>query len=156
MTNCKNLSTPMEKWLKLSAKFDSERVNESVYKQLVGSLVYLTTTKPNLSFVVSFISRFMSTPKVKHWTAAKKVLRYVKGTLDFVILYSRSKNPRLSGYTNSDWAGSIDDKIHFWICLQSWHKSSHMDQQEATCSSSFIHKSRISRNSETSMQGSLA
>jgi hypothetical protein len=100
----------MEKGLKLSAKTDSKAVNESVYRQLVGSLIYLTTTRPDLSFVVSFISRFMTAPKVEHWTATKRVLRYVKGTLDFGILYNRSKDPRLCGYTDSDWAGSVDDR----------------------------------------------
>jgi hypothetical protein len=110
MTDCKISSTPMEKGLKLSAKTDSKAVNESVYRQLVGSLIYLTTTRPDLSYVVSFISRFMTTSKVEHWTATKRVLRYVKGTLDFGILYNRSKDPRLCGYTDSDWAGCVDDR----------------------------------------------
>ena len=60
MTICKILSTVMEKGLKLLAKSDSMTVNELVYRQLVGSLIYLTTTRSYLSFVVSFISRFMS------------------------------------------------------------------------------------------------
>ena len=66
MTDCKISPTPMEKGMKLSAKSDSKGVNESIYRKLVGSLIYLTTTRPNLSFVVSFISRFMSAPKVEH------------------------------------------------------------------------------------------
>ena len=102
MTNCKISSTPMEKGLKLSAKTDSKAISESLYRQLVGSLIYLIATRPDLSFVMRFISRFMTVPKVEHWTAAKRVLRYVKGTLDFGILYSRSKDLRLCGYTNSD------------------------------------------------------
>ena len=66
MIDCKTSSIPMEKGLKLLAKSDSNTVNESVYRQLVGSLIYLTTTTPNLSFVMSFISKFMSSPKVEH------------------------------------------------------------------------------------------
>ena len=100
----------MEKGLKILAKFDSKAISELVYKQLVGSLIYLTTTRLNLSFAMSFISRFISAPKVEHWTTTKRVLRYVKGTLDFGILYSRSKDPRLSGYTDSNWVGSINDR----------------------------------------------
>jgi len=100
MTDCKILSTPMEKGLKLSAKADFKAVNESIYRQLVGSLIYPTTTRPNLSFTVSFISKFMTAPKVERWTATKRVLRYVKETLDFGILYSRSQDPRLYGYTD--------------------------------------------------------
>jgi hypothetical protein len=97
MENCKISPTPMEKGLKLSAKIDSKAVSESLYRQLVGNLIYLTTTRPDLSFAVSFISRFMTTPKVEHWTAVKRVLRYVKATLDFSILYNRSKHSRLCG-----------------------------------------------------------
>jgi hypothetical protein len=52
----------------------------------------------------------MTASKVEHWTAAKRVLRYVKGTLDFGIMYSRSKDPRLCGYTDSDWVGYVDEK----------------------------------------------
>lgn len=66
MTDCKISSTPMEEGLKLLAKVDSKAVKESIYGKLVGSLTYLTTTRPALSFVVSFISRFMATPKVEH------------------------------------------------------------------------------------------
>jgi hypothetical protein len=66
MTNCKISPTPIEKGLKLSAKTDSKVVNESIYVQLVGSLIYLTSTRPDLSFIVSFISRFITVPKVEH------------------------------------------------------------------------------------------
>jgi hypothetical protein len=52
----------------------------------------------------------MTALKVEHWTATKRVLRYVKGTLDFGILYNRRKDPRLCGFTNSDWEGCVDDR----------------------------------------------
>eukprot|EP00253_Pinus_taeda_P009545 PITA_09545 len=80
-----------------------------VDRQLVGSLIYLTATRPNISFAVSYISHFMSAPKVDRWIAAKCVLRYVRGTLGYRLLYTRSSDPTLSGYTNSDWVGSIND-----------------------------------------------
>eukprot|EP00253_Pinus_taeda_P035347 PITA_35347 len=79
-------------------------------KQLVGSLIYLTATRPDISFAVSYISRFMSAPKVDHWIAAKRVLRYVRGTSNYGLLYTRSSDPILSGYTDSDWTGSVDDR----------------------------------------------
>lgn len=110
ITNCMISSTPMEKGMKLSTKYDSKAVNESVYRKLVGRLIYLIATKPDLIVILSFISEFISAPKVEHWIAMKRVLRYVKGTLDFGILYIRSKHPRFSRYTGSDWAGSIDDR----------------------------------------------
>ena len=52
----------------------------------------------------------MSAPKANHWIAAKRVLRYVRGTLDYGLLYTRSSDPTLSGYIDSDWAGSVDDR----------------------------------------------
>jgi hypothetical protein len=80
----------MEKALKLSAKANSKSANGSVYRQLVGSLIYLTTTKPDLSFTISYISKFMKKPKVEHWTIAKRVLIYVKSTIDFGLLHGKS------------------------------------------------------------------
>jgi hypothetical protein len=110
MEDCKISSTPLEKGLKLLAKTNSKVVSESLYRQLVGNLIYLTATRPDLSFAVSFIFIFMTALKVEHWTTTKRVLRYVKGTLDFGILYNRSKYLRLCGYTDSDWVGSVDDR----------------------------------------------
>jgi hypothetical protein len=91
----------MEKGPKLSAKTDSKAVNESIYKQLVGILIYLTATRPYFNYAMSFISKFMTALRVEHRTAVKRVLRYVKGTLDFGILHSKSKDPRLCRYTDS-------------------------------------------------------
>jgi hypothetical protein len=77
--------------------------------QLVESLIYLTTIRLDLSYVVSFISKFKITLKVEHCTGSKSVLRYTKGTLDFGIPYIRRKEPRLCGNTYSYWAGCVDD-----------------------------------------------
>eukprot|EP00253_Pinus_taeda_P027782 PITA_27782 len=109
MQDCKLATTPMEPGLKLSAQSSSPLVDETLSRQLVGSLIYLTATRPDINFVVSYISRFMSTPKVDHWIATKRVLRYVSGTPDYGLLYPRSSNPTPSGYTDFDWAGSVDD-----------------------------------------------
>ncbi|KAH9303948.1 hypothetical protein KI387_008352 [Taxus chinensis] len=110
MYDCNSSSTPMEVGLKLSAHDDSPPVDETLYRQLVGSLIYLTTTQPDLCFAVSYLSRFLSKPKLIHWGAAKRVLRYVKGTLDFGILYQRVADFTLIGYTDSDWGGSVDTR----------------------------------------------
>ena len=75
-----------------------------------GSLMYLTATRPNIMHDVSLISRFMEKPKDAHWQAAKIILRYVKGTKRFGILYTASECSDLVGYTDSDWAGSVDDR----------------------------------------------
>lgn len=100
----------MEKKLKKLAKLDSLVVDESTFRQLVGSLIYLTATRRDISYTVSYISHFMLAPKAEHWPASKHVLRYVKGTANFDVLYNRSKDPRFAGYTDLNWAGCVDDK----------------------------------------------
>eukprot|EP00253_Pinus_taeda_P028449 PITA_28449 len=81
-----------------------------LYKSIVGSLMYLTATRLNIMHAVSLISRFMERPKETHWQAAKRILRYVNGTKGFGILYSSSESFMLTGYTDSDWVGSVDDR----------------------------------------------
>eukprot|EP00253_Pinus_taeda_P009468 PITA_09468 len=110
MQDCKPATTPMEPGLKLSAQSSSLPVDETLFRQLVGSLIYLTAIRPDISFAVSYISRFMSALKDDHWITTKRVLRYVRGTSDYGLLYTRSSDPILSGYTDSDWVGSVDDR----------------------------------------------
>jgi hypothetical protein len=85
-------------------------VDVTLYLQLVGSLIHLTTTRPDISFAVSMVSRFMSNPKEIHWKAAKRILRYMRGTIGYGLIYRSTKDFRLIGYTNSDWAGCMDDR----------------------------------------------
>ena len=110
VTDCKSVSTPIASGLKLSKDMEGEDVDPTLYRQLVGSLVYLTHTRPDISFAVSVVSRFLSSPKVPHWIAAKRILRYVKGTLTMGIYYSFHGDISLIGYLDSDWAGSVDDR----------------------------------------------
>ena len=72
--------------------------------------MYLKATRPDIMYAVSLISRFMERPKEAHWQATKRILRYVKGTKMFGILYHASEHSDLVGYTDSDWAGSVDDQ----------------------------------------------
>ena len=84
-------------------------VDSTTYRQLIGSLIYLTNTHPDLSYVVSILSRFMQEPRDSHRNAAKRVLRYIQGTKYFGLLYTKTKNFVLGGYSDADFAGSIDD-----------------------------------------------
>nr|GEX43021.1 retrotransposon-related protein [Tanacetum cinerariifolium] len=70
-------------------------MDETLYKSLVGSLMYITTTRPDIQFVVSYISRFVSKPTEVHFAAAKRVLRYLQGTLDYGIWYKRGGDGRM-------------------------------------------------------------
>eukprot|EP00253_Pinus_taeda_P004978 PITA_04978 len=110
MQECKAAITPTVMGLKLSKEDSSKDFDPSLYKSIVGSLMYLTATRPDIMFVVSLISRFMERRKEAHWQAAKRILRYIKGTKRLGILYTTSECSNLVGYADSDWAGSVDDR----------------------------------------------
>eukprot|EP00253_Pinus_taeda_P022186 PITA_22186 len=110
MEECKAAITPTVMGLKLSREDSSKDFDPNLYKSIVGSLMYLTATRPDIMYAVSLISRFMERPKEAHWQAAKIILRYVKDTKKFGILYNVSEHSDLVGYTDSDWAGSVDDR----------------------------------------------
>ncbi|KAA3474308.1 Integrase, catalytic core [Gossypium australe] len=108
MENCKQTSTPMAFRVKLSSQGVHEQVSEPTYSSLVGCLLYLTATRPDIMFAVS-ISRFMHCCNEQHFQAAKRVLRYIKGTLGYGVLFNKAESLKLIGYIDSDWAGSSDD-----------------------------------------------
>jgi hypothetical protein len=96
--------------VKLSCDDGSKEVNGIVYRQMVGSLNYLTTTRPDISYSVSVLSQFMVKPHESHLNATKAVLRYLKGTLDYGIKYNDASDVELTGYSDSDWADNLDDR----------------------------------------------
>jgi hypothetical protein len=111
MTNCKSAPTPFLSGVKLEDGEETPLVDRTLYRQLVGSLLYLTHSRPNLSYAVGVVSRFMQEPHELHWKAAKCILRYVQGTITFGIHYVTESTLYLIGFTDSDWAGnSIDRK----------------------------------------------
>eukprot|EP00253_Pinus_taeda_P028924 PITA_28924 len=110
MQDSKAAITPIAMGLKLSKEDSSKDFDPSLYKSIVGSLMYLTATRPDIMFAISLIFRFMERPKETHWQAAKRIMRYVKGTKRFGILYIALECSDLIGYTDSDWAGSVDDQ----------------------------------------------
>jgi hypothetical protein len=100
----------MEQNLKISKFEGGELVDSTIYRQLIGSLIYLTTTRPDLSYAVNILFHFMQQPQEIHWNEAKRVLRYIQGTKDFGLLYKKTKNFVPGGFSNADFARSIDDR----------------------------------------------
>eukprot|EP00253_Pinus_taeda_P023103 PITA_23103 len=88
----------------------SKEVDATLYRQLVGKLLYLTHARPDLSFVVGLIAQFIQNPHESHWKAAKRILHYVQGTVQFGIHYSAEASPLLVGFIDSNWAGDPDDR----------------------------------------------
>lgn len=109
MQQCKPVDTPVALNTKLSKEDGDQPINEKEYRSLVGSLLYLTATRPDLMFAASLLSRFMSKPSQTHFGVAKRVLRYIKGTINHGIYFAGGVGSNLIGYSDSDWAGSVDD-----------------------------------------------
>ena len=101
----------MEKNIKLTSNEGSTFEDPTKYRKLVGSLIYLTTTRPDITFVVGILSRFMDHPCEGHWNVAKRVLKYLKGTQSYGIKYSKVSNFHLTGYSDSDFDGDKEHRI---------------------------------------------
>eukprot|EP00253_Pinus_taeda_P022757 PITA_22757 len=81
-------------------------VDPTLYRQLIGSLMYLVNTRPDICYAVNTLSQFMVEPKRAHWVAAKHVLKYIQGIVEHGLLYTRGNDITLSGFTDADWARS--------------------------------------------------
>ena len=88
----------------------TKEVNGTLYRQLVGSLNYLTTTRLDIDYAVSILSQFMAKPHESHWINAKRVLIYLKGTINFGIEYNNNCNVELTTNSDSNWAINLDDR----------------------------------------------
>ncbi|KAG6486751.1 hypothetical protein ZIOFF_055330 [Zingiber officinale] len=110
MDNIKSMNTPVECGVKLSKHDEEEKVDPTFFKSLIGSLRYLTCTRPDILYAVGLVSRYMEDPTTTHLKIAKRILRYIKGTIYFGLLYSTSNHFKLEGYSDSDWGGDIDDR----------------------------------------------
>ena len=113
MNDASVVKTPCETCFNDTVNADSkELADPHLYCEIVGSLIYvMIATRPDLSFVVTKLSQYMSCPTKYHLNAARRVLRYLKGTIDQKLVFSQSKKPLvLSGFSDSDWGSSCDRK----------------------------------------------
>jgi hypothetical protein len=110
------MNTPMEAKLKLLVDTSSDLIDATLYRQIIGSLMYLTNTRPDICFSMNTLSQFLVEPRHVHLMAAKHVMRYLKGILDCGLSYDGDHNFTLSGYIDSDWAGSIADRKNTSEC----------------------------------------
>jgi hypothetical protein len=112
MENCKPMSTPVDSDAKfVSLSKDEEPTDVTLYQAAIGSLNYAAIcTRPDLSTAVGILSKFMQRPGKEHWVGIKRVLRYIKGTLSYGLVYSPSDSFRLLAYSDSDWAGCVETR----------------------------------------------
>lgn len=153
------MATPMiANWKKIDASGDKE-VDPTLYRQLIGSLVYLVNTRSNICYIVNILSQFMVELETTHWAMTKHILRYVRGTINFGLRYTKGDDIELSGFTNADWAGSsvgrestvrycfgIGSGMTSWgsekqkfVALSS-AKAEYMEASKATCEAILLRK----------------
>ncbi|GKV07267.1 hypothetical protein SLEP1_g19063 [Rubroshorea leprosula] len=145
MHNCNPARTPVEVGTKLFKEGYDVRVNPTFFKQLVGSLRYLTCTRPDISYGVGLISKFMEFPRQSHLQVAKRIMRYLKGTFDHGLFYSSSSNCALVGYSDSDWGGDLDDRksttgycFNFGSTACSWSSKKQSIVALSTCEVEYV------------------
>ncbi|XP_015159380.1 uncharacterized mitochondrial protein AtMg00810-like [Solanum tuberosum] len=107
--DCRSVAIPLAANEKFRKNDGENKANSSLYRSLIGSLLYLTSTRPDIMFVASLLSRFMQEPSQVHLGVTKCVLRYLQGTMDYGIMYKFGGNLNFICYSDRDWAGSIDD-----------------------------------------------
>ena len=110
LTENKTVDTPIELNAHLTPTGGKSLSNPSLYRRLVGSLVYLTVTRPDISYVVHRVSQYLSAPRLTHYAAVLRILRYLKGTLFYSLLYSAQSPLVLCAFSDADWAGDPTDR----------------------------------------------
>ncbi|OAE23661.1 hypothetical protein AXG93_2079s1090 [Marchantia polymorpha subsp. ruderalis] len=110
MAECNPALVPMEPRLKLSKDSNNPATDATFYRSIVGCLRYLVHTRPDISFAVGYVSRFMKAPTTEHLAAVKHLLRYIAGTRSYGCRYSKDGDKELIGFSDSDMAGDMDDR----------------------------------------------
>jgi hypothetical protein len=110
LTDTKVVSTPLEMNARLTPLDGTPLSDATLYRQLVGSLVYLTVTRPDIAHAVHLVSQFLSAPHSTHYAAVLHILRYIKGTMFHGLHFSAHSTLDLCAYSDADWAGDPTDR----------------------------------------------
>lgn len=146
MTGCNPCAVPMEPRLKLSKQSTAPLTDATEYRGLVGCLRYLVHTRPDITFAVGYVSRFMEAPTTEHLAAVKKILCYVAGTLNWGCFYPRGKGGgHLAGYSDSDMGGDVDTRrsttgvmFFYGNCIISWQSLKQKVVALSSCEAEYI------------------
>ena len=104
------VSTPMASGCKLSKEDTSPEVDQKGYRSMIGSLLYITASRPDIMHVVGMVGRFQAAPKQSHLLAVKRIFKYLKGTMSYGLWYPRNQNIQLLSYSDADWANCVDER----------------------------------------------
>ncbi|KAM1588798.1 hypothetical protein FF1_027830 [Malus domestica] len=116
MLDCKSTRTPLMSKLQLDVQSEPFS-NPNVYQRMVGKLIYLTMTRPDIAYSVSLGSQFMHSPTPIHWEIVKGILRYLKGSIGKGLLMKKHRSNHIMAYIDADWAGNaLDRKSTIGFC----------------------------------------
>jgi hypothetical protein len=110
MKYCKPVITPLKTSCKLRKDDDSKSTDQRKYRSMIGSLLYMKTSRPDVMQPVGQVAQFQATPNESHVLAVERIFRYLKGTKEFGLWYPKENDLSLIAYTYADWAGCIDDR----------------------------------------------
>lgn len=119
MAESKPVTTPMDPNARLDqnmvpkTRYEIDEMRKVPYQEAVGSLLYLSQcTRPDIAYAVGIVSRYMKNPGKAHWAAVKRIFRYLKGTKDLKLKYTRigEKSSTIYGWADADWATELDDR----------------------------------------------
>ena len=142
MKDCKPSSTPTSTTEKLSLNEGKLLSQEegTKYRSIVGALQYLTLTRPGISFSVNKVCQFLHAPTTLHWTAVKRILRYIRGSTGAGLSICKSPSTTVSAFSDADWAGCPDDrKSTRGLCSVSWLQPCVMASKETSNSLKIQH-----------------
>ena len=110
MDKAKPIDTPISPNTRLDADLNGQDVDATMYRGMIGSLLYLTASRPDIMFSVCLCARFQANPKESHLTEVKRILRYLKGNDNLCLWYPRNSGFELVGFTDADFAGHLVDR----------------------------------------------
>ena len=105
-----SVRTLMSLNVKFTVDLLGKSVDSSLYRSMIGSLLYLTASRPDISYSIGVCARYQANPKESHMIALKRIIKYVKTVAEFDVWHSKDTNDVLAGYSDANWAGNADDK----------------------------------------------
>ena len=110
MEDSKLVSTPMVIGHKLSKNDDLAKVNQTLYKSVIGKLQYIVHSRPNIALSIGIVARFLASPRENRLMAVKRIMRYLTRTKEFGLYNKKNEKFELRAYTDVDWSVHIDDR----------------------------------------------
>jgi hypothetical protein len=145
MQDSKDMATPMSTITALDADEEGKHVDQKEYRSMIGSLLYLTTTRSDIQFSVCLCACFQAPPRTSHRQAVKRIFRYLRHTPDFSLWYSASSSLALHGFSDADFAGCwLDRKSTSGTCrflgssLVSWSSRKQSSVAQSTTKAEYV------------------